>query len=219
MKAAQEGNTDIVRHLLFIGADPQYRIEITNSLYSGWSPMTVAARHGFFEIVLLLITASGDMNMQSGSGDTALILATAWGHESTVQLLVSSGANPNLKNENGTTALITAARENNPSLVEILLQYGANVDDQTNWGRTALMYAADHDSARCVKQLLLAGADPNIEDGADNKAIDFASSLSVKKIFENWPLTMQMIVLNELKVDWCVDWDFWLDLREYEGSS
>jgi ankyrin repeat protein len=158
------------------------------------------------------------MNMQSGSGDTALILATAWGHESTVHLLVSRGADPNIKNENGITALITAARENNPRLIEILLKHGANVDDQTTWGRTALMYATDHDSAISVKQLLLAGADPNIEDGADNKAIDFASSQSVKEIFEQWSLTMQMIVLNELEVDWCVDGGFWLDLREYAVS-
>jgi ankyrin repeat protein len=84
MKATQEGYTDIVRHLLFLGADPRYKIEITNSLYSGWGPLTVAARHGFFEIVLLLITAACDINLQSGAGDTALILATAWGHESTV---------------------------------------------------------------------------------------------------------------------------------------
>jgi hypothetical protein len=65
----------------------------------------------------------------------------------------------------------------------------------------------------------LAGADINIEDGADNKAIDFVSSPSMKEVFEQWTLTMPMIVLNELKVDWCVDCDFWSDLREYAGSS
>jgi hypothetical protein len=81
------------------------------------------------------------------------------------------------------------------------------------------MYATDNNCITSVKQLLLAGADPNIEDGADNRAIDFVSSTSMKEIFDGWSVTMQMIVLSELKVDWCLDWDFWLDLRDYGGSS
>jgi ankyrin repeat protein len=224
--ATRYGHAELVDYLLTIGADANYEITHTNKIHGGFTPLMVAVSTTYanLEIVKLLINVYRvDINHKSALGSTALQLAVVWNKKSIVELLLENGADPNLKNKIGSTALITAVVNYHPDIVDLLIQYGARVNEKNNVGRTALLntvvYQKDKAAWITVVQLLLAGADPNVEDFEGKSAIQITKSPAVKEVFERWLITKQMIVLNELKVDWCVDCDFWSDLKDYADLS
>ena len=87
--------------------------EVNKKLQKGWTPLMFAASERDTAIADALLSRGADVNMQSDSGETALMLAARQGHmEMVKKLLIEAEANVNLKNNEGKTAL-TIARENN----------------------------------------------------------------------------------------------------------
>ena len=100
------GDVDKVRSLADTG-------EVNIKLQKGWTPLMFAASEGNIAIVDALLSRGADVDMQSDSGETALMLAVRQEHMETVKkLLIEAEANVNLKNNGGKTAL-TIALENN----------------------------------------------------------------------------------------------------------
>ncbi|MBM3817777.1 MAG: hypothetical protein FJW14_01990 [Acidimicrobiia bacterium] len=97
------------------------------------------------------------------TGQTPLLMASAYGSESAVQLLVEAGADVKAASGAGLTPLHAAAGDIRK--VRILLDAGADVNAATGQGRTPLIVAAaTSGTLETVRQLLARGADVNAAD-------------------------------------------------------
>ena len=67
----------------------------------GWSPLLIASRGGFTDLVELFISHGADVNARSRSHQTPLHAAAWNGHEIVVTLLLSHGAAVNVQNKFG----------------------------------------------------------------------------------------------------------------------
>ena len=83
-----------------------------------------------------------EINLQSGVGVAALMLAADKGHERVVELLLRHGAEVDLQDSGGGTALMSAATNSHERVVELLIRHGAEINLQQRGGLTALMGAA-----------------------------------------------------------------------------
>jgi hypothetical protein len=150
----------------------------------------VAAWKGKTEVVVELVKAGANVDMQDEDGDSAVIFATLYNEPEALKELVAAGANLNLRNQEGLTALMISARgtihdkdtdEPLPGstieLTDILLS-GATIDpdireDSTGW--TALFFAAEAGDVATTQSLIRAGANVHIKDKDGLTALDVAS--------------------------------------------
>ncbi|OQV00512.1 Ankyrin repeat-containing protein [Cladophialophora immunda] len=93
---------------------------------------------------------------KTGSGNSALWLASQHGHEVIVWLLLEHGFDANEKDPlaDGMTALHYAAQAGHVSVVEMLLKAGADPHAELDHGSTALTLAARHGQASTLRTLL-----------------------------------------------------------------
>ena len=115
----------------------------------------MASIQGHADIVSLLLKANADPNLQSKSGSTPLMPASARGCSQIVQLLLTSGADPNLQATYSLTALMFASHAGCLDSVKLLLKYGADPSIVASDGKTALRTAANlgHKDIVCLLQL------------------------------------------------------------------
>nr|KAI8758932.1 ankyrin repeat domain-containing protein 50-like [Biomphalaria glabrata] len=93
VKAVQIGDVDIVKWLCIAGAqvnDPDITSKFT-PLTNKWTPLMIAAKEGFFEIVELLLTKDADIEIKGAEG-TALDLAMSHDHLDCAKLLIERKA-------------------------------------------------------------------------------------------------------------------------------
>jgi predicted Zn finger-like uncharacterized protein len=201
-KAAEQGNTALVKTLLQKGAN----VNEPDSL--GWSPLHFAAYKGYkqtAEVLLnngaivnakanndvrplhlaaeqgqtvlaeLLLGKGADVNARQVQGWTPLGLAAQNGHLETVKLLLDKGADGNSKSKSGLTPLHAAVSKGRREVVELLLSKGAEVNSKSNNGRTPLHTAAYQNQQKIAELLLAAGADPKVKDIEGKTPVDFAT--------------------------------------------
>ena len=89
------------------------------------------------EICSYLILKGADVNIESQSGWSALLIAVNKNELNIVRLLIANDAHINHQNKFGTTPLMVASQRNHTSLIRELLQLGANPDLVNNEGNTA----------------------------------------------------------------------------------
>jgi len=86
------------------------------------------------------------VDVRSGSGDAALLLAAWNGRRETAEQLLEHGAEIDRKNDwRGRTALMMAAGYGHREVVELLLDKGAAIDLEDKDGWTAIMLAHRHE--------------------------------------------------------------------------
>src|SRR6516162_2681224 len=93
--AAMAGNRDVVRMLLFAGANPKATTRLGD-----YSPLLLASRAGNTAVMAVLVGAGSDaetVNATTLNGTTALMLAAASGKPDAVKLLLDKGANVNAR--------------------------------------------------------------------------------------------------------------------------
>ena len=100
------------------------------------------------------LEAGADVNGQSASGRSALMLAALNGHVGVVKALIEAGADVGLQADGGATALMLAVRMGRTTIVRLLLASGAGPNVGNRRGETALMLAAHFDRLDCAKVLL-----------------------------------------------------------------
>ena len=128
---------------------------------------------------------------------------------SVVELLLLKGANPNDKNINGDSPIICASSGGHVNVVELLLSKGANPNDKNNYGDSPIICASSEGHVNVVELLLSKVADiPNIES---------YYSLIIKDILDKWPISMAIIVLQELSLYYHLDASTIIDLYQYIG--
>jgi hypothetical protein len=75
----------------------------------GESPLYCAARYELDEVLLSLLEAGADCNVQTWKGKTPLMVVLKYGVDY-VKALIRKGANPNIKDHNGKTAVSKAVK-------------------------------------------------------------------------------------------------------------
>ncbi|MEU0688389.1 ankyrin repeat domain-containing protein [Streptomyces uncialis] len=131
LDAIRSGDTDAVRSLLDVGADPDHRDPA-----SGLTGLQTAAGLGNATIVRALIDAGGDVHStDSRAGGTALHKAVQNGDLETVRVLVEAGTFVDVTTPTtGHTPLMDALWYKWPDVVEYLLSKDAGLGLSTHYG-------------------------------------------------------------------------------------
>lgn len=88
----------------------------------GYSPLMLAAYHGHYEAVELLLSLTADIHSRDNHGNSILMAATFRGHLPIVKLLLEHGADPDACNYRRQTALVFARTFKLRKIEEILLR-------------------------------------------------------------------------------------------------
>jgi len=137
MEAASSGVPSLVREIL------KYHLDVNARDSGGWTPLLYAVGKYHYgeepppvnraEVVILLLAAGADPNVQNGDGDSAL-LNSAYNEEAALAL-IKGGANVNVRNKRGETPLM---RQYWPSVIRVLLEKGADPSSRDRDGMTAV---------------------------------------------------------------------------------
>ena len=102
--AARKGNREITRFLILADADVNL---LAND--RGTSALLDSVMGKYFELAMDHIKAGADINIQSTSGQTALVIAVGAGDDRMVEALLKAGADPDIKDSMGVSARKYAA--------------------------------------------------------------------------------------------------------------
>jgi|GEM_PF-1981505 len=123
--------------------------------------------HFINQLVLLLIQAGAQIDIQNSSGDTALIVAVENENIEIVKILLAAKAKMNIQDNHSMTALMHAVKNNNIEIIKLLIGAGVDVSFTNDNNSTVLLYMFDNnllndidedDFIEMVQTLLDAGA-------------------------------------------------------------
>ncbi|KAL6061854.1 early endosome antigen 1 [Balamuthia mandrillaris] len=191
--AAEKNYVDVVEALLEAGVDVNIRSEKQKL-----TPLISAACCGSLGAVKTLIKAGADIDAQSSTGNTALMLAIDRGKIDVAVTLIEGGANLEIKGQKGWTALHNAASGGDKGYKEVaeaLLKAGASVDALSETMLTPLHEAAGKSLVEIVKLLVDAGADVNAKDKFNNTPLRMcASNAQSFATLESFKQTVELLL-------------------------
>ena len=118
-----------------------------------------------------------DVNAQTPTGTSALMVASFKGHESAVNwLLAHANCKIDQVDHDGLTALHYAVLSKKIEVVRVLLDHHAHPNAVDSKGLSPLILAARNSPPETAKALLEAGADPNLPDADQWTALFHAIS-------------------------------------------
>lgn len=212
--ASQYGRLNVINLLLSKGAS------IEDKSRFGETAIYYASQNGHANVVELLISKGANMEEKAANnGYSPLMIAADEGHAHVVDLLVSKGAKIHDKTDNGASSLFIAAEKGHESVVELLLSKGASVHDKENDGYSPILWASQKGNVEMIKLLLYSGA--NLNDRTNNGRTCFALALGerTKFILRKWPITMAILVLQELALIYMIDSQSIIDIYQYLGKE
>ncbi|CAN0198480.1 unnamed protein product, partial [Ectocarpus sp. 4 AP-2014] len=118
--AAAQGEEEVCRALIALGADPNLRDRGNNS------PLHRAAEAGHHGVIGSLLLKGADMHATNYLQETPLHLAASKGHTLCISELFLGGVDKDVVDEEDRTPLFRAAENNHVGAVEKLLAAGAN---------------------------------------------------------------------------------------------
>nr|XP_012142557.1 PREDICTED: ankyrin repeat domain-containing protein 50 isoform X3 [Megachile rotundata] len=168
---AADGNASLLE--LALATCPQAKLEATDR--HGQTPLNLAARHGYADVVRVLLAAGACADHADCDGWTALRAAAWGGHTQVVEMLLEHGAMVDCADWDQRTALRAAAWGGHEDIVKALLQHGADVNRTDDEGRTALIAAAYMGHSEIVEHLLDFGAEIDHADSDGRTALSVAA--------------------------------------------
>ncbi len=119
MMAAHAGGLAMVQALIGGGADVNACDE------RGWTPLSKAVynaelKHGFADVVQVLIDAGANIEAAIGYGVRPLMLAAGYGETAVVEALLNAGADVLACNEGGFTALMMVKQKHYVDVINLL---------------------------------------------------------------------------------------------------
>lgn len=145
--------------------------------------------------------------------DTHLINAVCLGDmERCIRILERFKASKDYVNRSGSdakTALMTAAACGELCIAELLVKHGALINETNCFGWSPIVLASWRGHVEVVEFLL--------SNGADIKRIESYWKPNITDILNNWPISMAIIVLQELSLYYQMDASTIIDLHQYMG--
>jgi len=151
------------------------------------TPLHVATRKGFKEIVHILLSNGADANASAKNGETPLSLAISEGFTEIAGLLLDQGADVHARDEFENTPLHHAVRafvEENIALVGLLVGKGADLNAVNTSGETPLYLAAEYGRNDSALFLVEKGADVHIENAYGNTPLLIAAENGEQEIVQ-----------------------------------
>ena len=177
--AAKSGNLEMVERSLSNGANVNQADE------KGRTPLYLAARYGYPEIVSRLLAAGAQVDSQTyDNGKTPLYIASGYGNLAVVKQLLAAGAQVSEKKENGFRTLHNAAYYGHLHVVKQLLAAGAQVNAKTNNYETPLHIAAKRGKFSVVEQLLKEGARVNVKNNESLTPLALAKDDHIRELLK-----------------------------------
>ncbi|KAF0700107.1 hypothetical protein As57867_009302, partial [Aphanomyces stellatus] len=175
-QAVRSGDVVLVRHVLEEKGCDVNQVDELPGENEGQSPLMVACRNGYDDIVALLLTMQDlRVNEKDKNGETALYIASSLGHGNTVQqLLKHSNIQVNAQEKEGKTALYTASGLGHRDIVKALLDHpDIDVDVPSNSCDTAVTRATYDGQTDVVRLLVDSGKirDINIQKKGKRNAL------------------------------------------------
>lgn len=147
------------------------RVDCQDKL-KGETALLAAARAGQKEVIDLLLSHNGNIDMQSINFETALMAAVENGHKEEVELLLSHKCNMECQNKVGWTAIMIAANNGFKDIVELLIAHKCNIDSRGKLCRTAFDYACMQGHISISILLIEAGCNYSNKDNAGKSGMD-----------------------------------------------
>jgi len=95
-----------------------------------------ATRHGYIDMISMLLDQGADTQLKIFDGDTALHAAVIWGNLEAAELLIAHGADVNARGVSGRTPLHLATVRNHVAIWETLVDNGADLYAVDDYGKT-----------------------------------------------------------------------------------
>jgi ankyrin repeat protein len=134
-------------------------------------------------------------------------------------LLLSKGANIHSKNIFGNSPIILMSYTGYIKIIKLLILNGANIYDEDGYGNSCIICASINGKNEIIKLLLSKGANINQKNKYNRRTPIMEAyknnNIEVIKILKRWPLTMIIIVLQELVVYHNLDCEFFIDFYQY----
>ncbi len=147
-----------------------------------------------------------------------IVIASDVGNPRIVEALISKGANLNDTDSNGLNSLMKASVYGYTDIIKLLLSNGINIHKKSNNNGSAILYASLHSQKEVVQLLLSEGSSIYDKTMFGSSCIDVTYNKEIKSIFEKWPITMVIIILQELSLNGDLLESNITDLQEYFGS-
>ena len=151
LKAASEGDADMVKRMLAQGADIEAR-----DYKAGNTPLIWASFNGQLKAIKVLVERGAKLDAVSVDGHkTALLLAAYGGHADTVTYLLQRGARINQANARGDTGIAIASFMNRTAVVDSLLLRRADLSLCSRDLRYTPLHLAAHKGHEVILEKLL----------------------------------------------------------------
>jgi ankyrin repeat protein len=164
ISAAAQGNVELVKKLIDLGADINSQKHWTQS-----TPLHVASREKQIKVIEILLERNANTELLEGNFMTPLLCACSTGGVGGSRiaiLLIEGGANIHyVRDSDDMTALKFAIGNCKPEVIERLLSEGVKPDSPLGTDQTALMLAARKGDTEAISLLIKYGADINYPCG------------------------------------------------------
>jgi cytohesin len=160
------GNIEAVKKHLAAGVD----VNATSKMWSGMTPLHIAAEGGHNEIAELLIAKGANVNAKTNDGETPLDKAVHHGQTEITGLLRKHSGKSGAEDSVHVAALV-----GNIEAVKQHLATGTDVNAKADDEWTPLHEAAWHGHKEIVELLIAKGADVKVKDGDGETPLDVAT--------------------------------------------
>uniref|UniRef100_V9K9D9 Ankyrin repeat domain-containing protein 27 n=1 Tax=Callorhinchus milii TaxID=7868 RepID=V9K9D9_CALMI len=148
----------------------------------GFTPLHVAALHGHFDLVSLLLRHGASVNTKNFHNSTALHLICQHNEPQIVKYFLDYNAKLNKKDSYGNTPLLHACLRGHLEVAELLLEHGASINLTNNQGNTALHEAVKGKHETLVNLLLTYGGSIHVRNKQQCTPIDCAEEVCGKNM-------------------------------------
>ena len=153
-----KGNLNVLEYFYQRGVD-------MNEVYYAKTPLIIAARTGWVDVIDFLLEMGEDINLQNFNGDTALMIASMCGNIDIADRLLETGqCNVNHKDIWGDTVLFCVVKRGHLGVVDKLLVYGANYYHVNKNGENLLHCAILSENIDMLQRVMSLRPDVNHQD-------------------------------------------------------
>lgn len=151
IRESKAGNTDNVKFIIALGADPHARDQYL------LTPLHLAARAGHITTLEFLLTVDSETELLNQNNNTPLHSAAYGNKSESIELLLKRGANIHALNKDGDTPLHSAAWKNCALAITTLINHHADLEKINNDGDSALHLASWNNNLEAIVALIIFG--------------------------------------------------------------